>query len=616
MKRLNVLLILLAIIFIGTPFLNANSLQDDIEGGVIEETATIQYENEVVLSADFNVNQAEIELKNARKNGNKKRTDELIRQINKWWQSNHTITLEPCEHGNNPNPGPESNREENYLNEINSSRWFDDVRIDPNNGVSNVKIASLSNGDLYAIAIWDEASDDHHMIVYRSIDNGDSWSVYSDYNPSSDYSLSYPGILISSDTIIYWYILKKASDNTYRTWVKACLPGPSETAIYWGSPTGLFNPVQYSDLHLATDAYIYEYEILYATWCEQYGSIDSTRLMFARSNELDVSSWEVEPTVIKKTAGNNIYYRGSKIAYGSSDLNMLWIVAWLHPYGYPQIYDRGIKGFYSTNFGASWSSSQAITSTTNHLDETEPAIAGAHTNTNWVVLYTQKDTIGGGTDIGVHNCYSTNDGTNWTDAFWITSFNSFKPDVWVDNNSTHFFGTCRQNSTTSEYIRYKVGDINNPSSWNTSIVINDNPTSTNLSESYGPSISYNEGTDEAIIAWTSYQGYVYSIWFDAELAPGHGIADKKTTIKTESMNLTPNPSRGKTILYYSINNEGIVNVSLYDVSGKMVEKLFNGTQKAGRHSINIENMTLSPGVYFVRMETSDNVETKTLTILK
>jgi hypothetical protein len=48
----------------------------------------------------------------------------------------------------------------------------------------------------------------------------------------------------------------------------------------------------------------------------------------------------------------------------------------------------------------------------------------------------------------------------------------------------------------------------------------------------------------------------------------------------------------------------------------MVERLFNGTQKAGRHSINIENMTLAPGVYFVRMETSDRIETKTLTILK
>jgi hypothetical protein len=615
MKNFKVLLILLAIIFIGIPFLNANSLQDNIEGGVIEEIATVQYENKVILPVDFNVNQAEIELKNARKSGNIERTNELLRQISKWWQLNHTITMEPCEQGSNPDPGPESNKEKNYLNEISSSRWYDDVRIDPNDGVFDVKIASLSNGDLYAIARWSEG--DGHLIVYRSIDNGDSWSVYSDYNPPSGYSFSYPGILISSDTIIYWYIMKRESDNTYRTWVKACLQGPSETAIYWGSPTGGFNPVRYTDLHLATDVYSYEYEYLYATWCEQYGNIDSTRVMFARSDELDVSLWEGGPTLISRTIGDNIYYRGSKIAYGSSDLDMLWIVAYLHPNYYPQTYDRAIKGLYSTDYGSTWSSGYYITSLTNHLDETEPAIAGAHTNTNWVVLYTQKDTIGGDDDRDVRNCYSTNDGTNWTNDDWISNSNSFKPDVWVDSGSTHFFGTCRQNRTApAEYVRYKVGNIDNPSSWINSIGINDNPASANLSENYVPSISYNEGTDEAIIAWTSYQGYVYSIWFDAELAPGHGIADKKTTIKTESMNLTPNPSRGKATLYYSLNNEGIVNVSLYDVSGKMVERLFNGTQKAGRHSINIENMTIAPGVYFVRMETSDNVETKTLTILK
>ena len=615
MKNFKVLFILLVIIFIGIPFLNADSLQDNIEGGVIEETATIQYENKIVLPADFNVNQAEIELKNARKNGNSKRTNELIQKISKWWQLNHTITMGPYEHGNNPNPGPELNKEENYLDRIGSSRWYDDVKIDPNNGVRDVKIASLSNGELYAIAKWTETN--NHIIVYRSIDNGDSWSIYNDFSLPSGYSVDYPGILISSDTIIYWYILKSNSDSTYRTWVKACLPGPSETAIYYGSPTGLFNPVEYSDLHLATDAYCYPGEYLYATWCEQYGSIDSTRVMFSSSYELDVSLWESGPTVVSKTTGDNIYYKGSKISYGSSDLDKLWIVAWLHPFNYPQLYDRGILGFYSTNYGASWSTYTEITSLTNHLDETEPAIAGAHINTNWVVLYTRRDTIGGNTDRDIRNCYSTNDGTNWTDATWISYADNFLPDVWVDNNSTHFFSTCRRNTTTpSEDVRYKVGDINNPSSWINSIEINDNPASDNLSETYGPSISYNEGTGEAIIAWTSYHGGLYSIWFDAELAPGHGIADKKMTIKTESMNLTPNPSRGKTTLYYSLSNEGIVNVSLYDVSGKMVEKLFNGTQKAGRHSINIENMTLSPGVYFVRMETSDKVETKTLTILK
>ncbi|MCK4545020.1 T9SS type A sorting domain-containing protein, partial [candidate division WOR-3 bacterium] len=147
-----------------------------------------------------------------------------------------------------------------------------------------------------------------------------------------------------------------------------------------------------------------------------------------------------------------------------------------------------------------------------------------------------------------------------------------------------------------------------PDTWNGRAIQNDY----RITGEFGGCVSSSQDCGGGYIVYRQFGNA--NIWFDAY--NWDGISDKKATIKTKSMNLTPNPSRGKTTLYYSLSNEGIVNVSLYDVSGKMVERLFNGTQKAGRHSINIENMTLAPGVYFVRMETSDNVETKTLTILK
>ncbi len=588
---------------------------DEVNGD-IDEGSQPQMFRMVELPASFNVDVATAELNEARMNGNMERVKELSYQLHTWWKLNGDFSLKPMEQGSNPYPGP-SYREESYHPGSGSSPlWGGDVRIDPNDNVKPARIASLSNGDLYTISVWYDGSA-YHGLIKRSTNNGATWTTYWDAAFATTTTILYPGIIVDNDTLVYWYILDHPASSEMRTWVKVCLPGTSDDPIYWGSPTGGFNPIDYSDLFLTTDAPIYGTgEYLYATWTEaNISGTDSTWVMYAVSWENNVSSWEVGPTQLAYSAGNNIYWRGTRIAYGSSS-DALWLVAWLHPNLYPSTYDRAIWGAFSTNYGSTWSTWSNITPYTGGTDEFDPSIAGSHINTNWVILGTQVDT-NFANDQDVYNWYSTDDGANWTQGLWVTnSYENYLPDVWVDNGSNGFFGILRQDrlSAGTEFVRYKAGDINDPNSWSGSVGINDDPNE-DLSNVYGPSAGYNEGTGEAVIAWNNYEGYVYSIWFDRENATGiseEGIeSDFQKGLNLKATSLSKNAIQ----IEFSLPMKGNVSLKAYDVTGRLVGTVLNGVYDKGSHT-HTWNANLSTGQYFLRLETEKGASTKSVIILR
>jgi len=59
-----------------------------------------------------------------------------------------------------------------------------------------------------------------------------------------------------------------------------------------------------------------------------------------------------------------------------------------------------------------------------------------------------------------------------------------------------------------------------------------------------------------------------------------------------------------------------VSVSIYDVSGRLVERLVNERQPAGDHSVEWNASKESSGIYFCRFESNGFVETRKLILLK
>jgi len=78
----------------------------------------------------------------------------------------------------------------------------------------------------------------------------------------------------------------------------------------------------------------------------------------------------------------------------------------------------------------------------------------------------------------------------------------------------------------------------------------------------------------------------------------------------------PNPFNNSTIINYSIPNEGLVTLKVYDVLGNEITTLVNGDQSIGNYEIEYDGSELPSGVYFYRLQSDSFVETKKMVLMK
>ena len=83
----------------------------------------------------------------------------------------------------------------------------------------------------------------------------------------------------------------------------------------------------------------------------------------------------------------------------------------------------------------------------------------------------------------------------------------------------------------------------------------------------------------------------------------------------------PNPFNPKTTLHYDLSEDSFVNITVYDILGKMVRNLVNTDQSSGYKSVKwdaTDNLRkpVSAGVYLYSIETKDFRQTKKMILLK
>lgn len=78
----------------------------------------------------------------------------------------------------------------------------------------------------------------------------------------------------------------------------------------------------------------------------------------------------------------------------------------------------------------------------------------------------------------------------------------------------------------------------------------------------------------------------------------------------------PNPFNNGTLINYQIENEGPVELSLYDILGNKIMELEKSHKSAGTHSYYLNAEKLSSGVYFYRLESTANIQTKKMILEK
>lgn len=78
----------------------------------------------------------------------------------------------------------------------------------------------------------------------------------------------------------------------------------------------------------------------------------------------------------------------------------------------------------------------------------------------------------------------------------------------------------------------------------------------------------------------------------------------------------PNPFNPETRISYSLQEDSLVSLVVYDMLGREVKRLVSEHQKAGNHSFAFSGENLASGIYLYKLTAGENTQTRQMTLLK
>ncbi len=144
--------------------------------------------------------------------------------------------------------------------------------------------------------------------------------------------------------------------------------------------------------------------------------------------------------------------------------------------------------------------------------------------------------------------------------------------------------------------------------------------------------SYTSYTDSDVSNGTTYYYWLKIVDTDLESINSDAVNATPSSTSTSSINNTslstedtgshsvilnqnyPNPFKESTTISFTLDEEALVSLSIYDISGNMVYQPIYGTLQKGIHSIeiNASSLNLNKGVYFYKLITPSVSKTKTM----
>lgn len=97
---------------------------------------------------------------------------------------------------------------------------------------------------------------------------------------------------------------------------------------------------------------------------------------------------------------------------------------------------------------------------------------------------------------------------------------------------------------------------------------------------------------------------------------GVTTTENTTPVKYSLEQNYPNPFNPATTINYSVEKNGFVKLTVYDVTGKEVQTLVNGSMNAGSYSINFDASKLNSGMYFYKLESGEFKEVRKMMLVK
>ena len=323
----------------------------------------------------------------------------------------------------------------------------------------------------------------------------------------------------------------------------------------------------------------------------------------------DGSSWvEQQRIQANDGAANDVFgcsvsIDGNYIAVGASGDENTW---------------RRSGSAYIFNFdGSNWVFQQKITPSDAFLDDffgISVSISGSR-----VLVGSYGDDDNGGTS-GSAYFYIFN-GTGWVEEQKITASDGDSTDQF--GNAVSLYGDYAVVAAPEdEEYGYSSGSVYifrfNGVNWIEQNKIN--PADASGNDEFGYAVCIHENN---IIAGAhkcddhaSHSGAAYIFYND-------GVAVDENIVEYMQLDLCvyPNPFNPETNIEYTLENESPVDISIYNIKGQKIKTLVDGSVSSGYHNIVWHGDTdygssVSSGVYFVKMQTENQVYTKKVVLMK
>ncbi|PIV80613.1 hypothetical protein COW53_08735, partial [bacterium CG17_big_fil_post_rev_8_21_14_2_50_64_8] len=127
------------------------------------------------------------------------------------------------------------------------------------------------------------------------------------------------------------------------------------------------------------------------------------------------------------------------------------------------------------------------------------------------------------------------------------------------------------------------------------------------------------GTNEFCFEVTDVGGtlaYVASANVVTMACESGDVFRRNETAQTGIWGVNPNPFNPVTVVDFHMARGGQASVRIYDMSGRLVETLYDGFLGAGLRSLTWDASSQASGIYFCEFQVGDLVETRKLTLLK
>ncbi len=95
-----------------------------------------------------------------------------------------------------------------------------------------------------------------------------------------------------------------------------------------------------------------------------------------------------------------------------------------------------------------------------------------------------------------------------------------------------------------------------------------------------------------------------------------GIINNQIPVKYELKQNYPNPFNPGTEIEYSLLKPSNVKLSIYDISGKLIQTLVNEFETTGTYKVQFDGTNFASGIYIYKVETDEFTDTKKMILLK